>query len=400
MKGADRYRISVPIAVAILLASGAYVFASDGMTANQATPISITGPDGVCKKVTNNSGTGLSEYIPTATVAEWQSFVANPPAGVTLSACTYTWTWTQRTSSGSGQWWRITSSADGMKLAAFIRSASIYTSADGGATWTKRTAAGSRNWTAITSSADGSKLAAAPYNLSGQPVYTSADSGATWTGHGSGPWYWVTSSADGTKLAAVGFDDYNGFVYVSADSGASWTKVMSAKQRAPISVAMSSDGSKIVLASESEQTNGAMTANYIFRSIDNGSTWTQLTSAGQHLWVAITSAADGTVIAAIAGDNHHIYVSQDSGATWADRTPSGTHNWATIASSADGSRFVIGEWATGKPGSIYTSADYGATWTAQTGAGTHYWTSVASSADGLRIAATDGNGTVWTGVAQ
>jgi hypothetical protein len=41
----------------------------------------------VCKKVTNASATGLSEYIPTTSVAEWQSFVGHPPAGVTLGSC-------------------------------------------------------------------------------------------------------------------------------------------------------------------------------------------------------------------------------------------------------------------------------------------------------------------------
>jgi hypothetical protein len=54
-------------------------------------PISITGPDGVCKKVTNASATGLSEYIPTTSVGEWQSFAAHPPAGVTLASCAATW---------------------------------------------------------------------------------------------------------------------------------------------------------------------------------------------------------------------------------------------------------------------------------------------------------------------
>ena len=78
---------SVGIAAVVIVAGAAVIYASDGYTANQATTVSITGPDGVCKKVTNNSATGLSEYIPTASVAEWQSFVANPPAGVMVGAC-------------------------------------------------------------------------------------------------------------------------------------------------------------------------------------------------------------------------------------------------------------------------------------------------------------------------
>jgi len=63
------------------------VYASDGATVAYTTTQQITGPDGICKKITNNSGTGLSNYVPTASIAEWQSFVANPPAGVTLATC-------------------------------------------------------------------------------------------------------------------------------------------------------------------------------------------------------------------------------------------------------------------------------------------------------------------------
>ena len=71
----------------LVLSSAAYIYASDSTTALLNTPISITGPDGVCKRVTNASGTGLSAYIPTTSVAEWQSFVAHPPSGVTLASC-------------------------------------------------------------------------------------------------------------------------------------------------------------------------------------------------------------------------------------------------------------------------------------------------------------------------
>jgi hypothetical protein len=78
---------SIIVIGAVLLCDVAYVIASDNSTALINTPISITGPDGVCKKVTNNSATGKSEYIPTQTTAEWQSFVAHPPAGVTVVAC-------------------------------------------------------------------------------------------------------------------------------------------------------------------------------------------------------------------------------------------------------------------------------------------------------------------------
>ena len=89
----------------------------------------------------------------------------------------------------------------------------IYTSSDSGVTWTPHDS--NRSWYSITSSADGVKLAAVVY---GGQIYTSSDSGVTWTPHDSNRnWQSITSSADGVKLAAV---VYGGQIYTSGDSGA------------------------------------------------------------------------------------------------------------------------------------------------------------------------------------
>lgn len=74
-------------ATLIAMTGTALVTASDSITAYINTPVSITGPDGLCKKITNNHASGLSEYIPTTSVAEWKSFVASPPPGVALAMC-------------------------------------------------------------------------------------------------------------------------------------------------------------------------------------------------------------------------------------------------------------------------------------------------------------------------
>lgn len=57
----------------------------------------ITGPDGVCKAVTNNSPTGLALMVPSVIESEWQQFIAttstvdnilpNGPVGVTIASC-------------------------------------------------------------------------------------------------------------------------------------------------------------------------------------------------------------------------------------------------------------------------------------------------------------------------
>ncbi len=73
-------------------------------------------------------------------------------------------------------------------------------------------------------------------------IYTSTDSGGTWTPRESNRyWLSVASSSDGTKLVAVAF---GGQIYTSTDSGASWTPRES--NRPWQSVTSSSDGTKLV----------------------------------------------------------------------------------------------------------------------------------------------------------
>jgi len=276
----------------------------------------------------------------------------------------------------SRNWYSITSSSDGTKMAAVEYNGYIYTSTDSGATWTQRTTAGSRYWHRITSSSDGTKLIAM---AGGGYIYTSTDSGATWTERtsaGSRYWYVVTSSSDGTKITAA--PSGGGYIYTSNDSGASWIERTSAGARDWQGITSSSDGTKIALSVY----NG-----YIYTSIDSGATWTERTSAGSRYWRSIASSADGTKMAAVA-QSGYIYTSTDSGATWTERTSAGSRIWSRITSSSDGSKLaaVVGG------GYIYTSTDSGATWTEQTSAGSRNWNYITSSSDGSKLAMTVSNG--------
>lgn len=53
---------------------------------------------GTCKRVTNNSGTGLAIFVPTNSSGEWEAFRTYPPSGVTLSSCEtwYNGSWAYR----------------------------------------------------------------------------------------------------------------------------------------------------------------------------------------------------------------------------------------------------------------------------------------------------------------
>jgi hypothetical protein len=204
-------------------------------------------------------------------------------------------TWSDRTSAGTQSWTSITSSADGSKLATVdfpsmtgmtLVGGDIWTSSDSGVTWIDRTSAGSRDWYSITSSADGGKLAAVTHG----DIWTSSDSGVTWSdqaGAGSRVWQSITSSADGSKLAAV---VSGGDIWTSSDSGVTWSDRTSAGSRYWQSITSSADGSKLAAVDYSGD---------IWTSSDSGVTWIDRTSAGSRVWQSITSSADGSNLAAV-----------------------------------------------------------------------------------------------------
>ncbi len=74
------------LSLAIVFSFSAFLEASDSSTVTHGANQSITAHS-TCRRVTNNSTTGLSVYVPTVSSAEWASFYTNPPSGVVANAC-------------------------------------------------------------------------------------------------------------------------------------------------------------------------------------------------------------------------------------------------------------------------------------------------------------------------
>ena len=324
-------------------------------------------------------------------------------------ATTLTWTSTSIPATGTYRQ-VVASSADGKRLIVAGNSTYIYTSSDSGATWVARTSAGQRYWSDVTSSADGMKLAAADSN-SGGYVYTSSDGGVTWTARTgvSGNWTRLASSADGTKLAVAGIGTY---LYISTDSGATWNVTGANSGGGYVTgggmvgslfwsgITMSADGTKIAAISNNYY-------GYVYTSADSGTTWrtsAQILAPNGGLF-GITSSADGTKLAVTSYDGQ-IYTSADGGMTWVTRTPPlepgvSVNHWGGISTSADGTKLA----AVGQNSYIYTSSDSGITWNSNTystqiGAmakGKQY--NVAYSSDGSTIVVpfVGGQGTIYIG---
>lgn len=211
---------------------------------------------------------------------------------------------------------------------------------------------------------------------------------ATWTDQtnsGARSWTGVAMSSDGTKIIAADNTDTSAKLYRSTDSGATWSAVTnggSAFAKRWRRVASSSDGT-ILLASEH---TGAL-----WYSINSGSNWTEVTAAGTgNTWTGVAMSADGSVMAAVANPSD-FWVSTNTGSTWNNPTGLDSAAPVDIAVSSDGTKMAAVVFAGGA--GIYTSSNSGTTWTERTtGLGTGswpgFWASIAMSADGTKLVAT------------
>lgn len=154
---------------------------------------------------------GKRRWFASASSADGSFIAAIVNGGYIYTTDDYGKTWIEQTGAGIRNWNNIAMSDDGAKLVATAGWGGnptgftfgqdyIYRSSDYGKTWTPCTGAGMLQWVGITSSADGVNLAATVMfdpnkdylqPLSQCQIYTSADSGVTWvarTGAGARDW--------------------------------------------------------------------------------------------------------------------------------------------------------------------------------------------------------------------
>jgi len=312
-----------------------------------------------------------------------------------------TLTWTPHSAASNQPWRAITSSSNGLRVAAITENGYVYKSEDGGSTWDQGTRIDPANdfkWTSIASSADGSRLAASTYAYG---IYISTNGGETWIPSPSSSFFGATdiaSSANGmTLIVSVSGDSDGDFLRISTDGGESWSVVLSAQPREWSSVAVSDDGQKIIATEGTYLSLNAIPESFyaytgsIVTSIDTGTTWTEQSDPGQAKWTTVSSNGDGSHLVAAAMDGD-VWTSFDYGTSWNDRTQIlGPQSWLSVSSNSAGDRLA----AVANNGYIYLSADYGLTWETQTVPGQDMWTSVTSNADGTLLSAVATNADIW-----
>jgi PKD repeat protein len=247
-----------------------------------------------------------------------------------------------------------------------IRMNDTWRSTDNGATWTQQTA--HAGWSARHSHTsvvmpDGSIVLmggydGAPYFYSSRnDVWRSTDNGTTWTqqtayagwtareGHSS------VVMPDGSIVLMGGWDGYSwrvlNDVWRSSDNGATWTLMTASAgwsaRMIHSSVAMP-DGSIVLMGGD-----GSSMMNDTWRSTDNGATWTlQTAHAGWSARYGHSSVAmpDGSIVLMGGredGNNSTVWRSTDNGATWTQLPDAGLSTGLTHSSVVmpDGSIVLI-----------------------------------------------------------
>ena len=243
----------------------------------------------------------------------------------------------------------------------------IFLSANNGSSWTKRGLDGS-TINAVVVAPNGSGGTNVFVGASGgtmgeqNGVILSTDNGQTWTQVNSG----LTNTFVNTLVAApngtggtvlfVGTDwrerkNVNGTVFRSTDNGASWTAVYSLTQASVTALVVT--GTNVFAGSD---------ANGIIRSTNNGTTWSTANNGipknplDINMYVAINAFASvGTNV--FAGTSNGIYLSTNNGTSWASMSD-GLTNMSVYSLCASGTNLYAGTYG----GGVYCSTNNGGSW--------------------------------------
>jgi len=124
---------------------------------------------------------------------------------------------------------------------------------------------------------------------------------------------------------------------------------------------MSSSGSKVLVATLTSL-NGVTGAGNLYVSINSGVDYTAQAGPGSEMWISVAMSSDGTKMAGLTGST--IWTSIDGGTSWTSTAlPFVAYRGrSSLALSGDGSQLLAATTIVGN-GVVYTSSNFGVTWT-------------------------------------
>lgn len=188
--------------------------------------------------------------------------------------------------------------------------------------------------------------------------FITRDSGRTWSQNTTGMAFptgvGTFCCAVARSLPSVMYCGNNGgglgYLYKSTDCGTTWTELTSAGQRNWTGLVCDSLGSIVI---------GAAASAKLYRSNDGGSTWTALNIIDAQ-WGPLCMSENGNIIVTGATNGSLIFVSTNGGTSFATRS-STLAGWTGFSCSADGS-IIFGSSASSTI-LCALSTNSGATWT-------------------------------------
>ena len=274
----------------------------------------------------------------------------------------------------------------------------LYKTTDDGANWTSiDMSAGetANSWWGVDINSDGSVIAVVGSPASGNDlVNISTDSGASFTS------YEVTYPSQTVALTYVKISDSGAKgilvgtaggsrIWTSTDSLATWT---SRAVTSPInlikSAAISADGSTMIV--NCRNNNLSSPADRIYKSTNDGVSWTDINYATDGPGVSIAISADGQTIFSGSENTETLYYTTNAGSSWSTAEPAGdlsadtALDWADLSVQGD-TILAVGGKPHGK--NIYISLDGGLTWDEKRIGEQfeEYYSSVSITSDGQKI---------------
>jgi PKD repeat protein len=201
--------------------------------------------------------------------------------------------------------------------------------------------------------------------------WTQVNSSAGWTARG---YHSSLVLSDGSVILMGGYDgNLKNDIWRSTDNGVTWMQLTPSAEwsaRRGHSTALLPDGS-ILLMGGFTTMSGSGTLNDVWRSTDNGVSWTQMTqkaewsSRGYQSNVVMSDASIVMMGGTGGGLKRDVWRSTDNGISWLQITPDA--DWSARCEHAsvvlpDDSIILIGGWNGSRTNDIWRSTDHGATW--------------------------------------
>jgi hypothetical protein len=255
-------------------------------------------------------------------------------------------------------------------------------------------------WYHLTASPDFGKIAVAMYSKQSvlpRGIYLTSDGGSSWTTINSQdlPWVSVKANKAFTKFIGVSHGSTNiGGMYTSVDSGTTWIRLESAGWYPWQDVVVSDDFTKILGLPIVSGTSLA------FYSNDGGATFNPftlptMTENSGNTYVHGVWGNDDLSTIILACYNAGLWRSYDSGSTWSKLVGSSALTYLAVSASHDTRIIVATTYST--YGAIYISNDYGNTFQKVPQATRDYF-GVAVSDDGMKIVACEYKQTIWQSI--